>query len=232
VLRYQGVEFGKTRAVLRGESGRLSLAGACRTLRAGPVSGADGSVRIDDLSNPVIEGNCSLSGGRANVVVRYEPAPSGILAAEFRVAGADLEQLTSGMSENLSVTGLMDFEGTMLMRDRHFLLTVEFRSRKARARRQVFDVKAVKALMALGGGGGMKVSQTEFAYTDIAGRVTVEDEYLIFEGLAGKEGEYEYLVRNRSPFPGVNVLVHTRTNTIRLADFARRISRAAEYIAE
>jgi len=93
--------------------------------------------------------------------------------------------------------------------------------------KQALNFGAVKALTALATGHPIRsISRQDFSYQKMAGRVTIKNGYLTIEGLAGRKGESGYLLKSRPFGQGINVLVHTKTNTIRLEDFRKRIARA------
>lgn len=106
-------------------------------------------------------------------------------------------------------------------------MEVTFRSVEKRGVKQILNFGAVKALTALATGNPVRsLGQRDFPYQKMAGRVSIRNGYLTIEGLAGRKGESGYLLKSRPFGQGINVLVHTKTNTIRLEDFRKRLARA------
>ena len=72
------------------------------------------------------------------------------------------------------------------------------------------------------------VSKPYFAFRSIAGRVSLHNDSLTLEGLAGEKGTAQYIIRGPLLGSGLNVLVDGRNNTIRLGYLKSRIRSAAK----
>ncbi|MCM8762174.1 MAG: hypothetical protein NC929_02490, partial [Candidatus Omnitrophica bacterium] len=99
---------------------------------------------------------------------------------------------------------------------------------KKKGVKQLMNFGAIKVIASLSGGSAIKSFGTsDFPYGMIAGSVVIHHRYLTIEGLAGRKGHQELLIK-KGLFKGINLFIDRRFNTIEIQDLRNRIIHAIE----
>ncbi|HPP12095.1 MAG TPA: hypothetical protein PKW42_05115 [bacterium] len=139
----------------------------------------------------------------------------------------NLKQLCHDLNDQVIVSGIVKtaLQGKLSPGQHHLVVT--FESLPRFGVKQTLNFGAVKALAALGGGGSVRaITGADFHYSKMAGSLSLINGYLTLEGLAGRHGQYQYLLRSRPLGQGINVFVDPGMNTIRLEYFLGRLQDA------
>jgi hypothetical protein len=109
-------------------------------------------------------------------------------------------------------------------------IEVSFRSEPTRGVKQEMNFGAIRVIASLGGGSPIKAfGGSDFGYNLMAGRLTVKDNYLTIEGMAGRKGNQNFLIKG-GLFGGINLSIDSDSNTIRIEELKRRINTATQSI--
>lgn len=146
----------------------------------------------------------------------------------FDVKSINLSGLVSDLSEEVYISGILDVDGKGAFTQEGPEVEVSFRSKPARGVKQAMNFGAVRVLATLGGGSPIKTfGSSDFRYNLIAGRLTVKNDYLTIEGLAGRKGDQNFLIRG-GLFGGINLSIDRDSNTIKIEELQRRITTATQ----
>jgi len=147
---------------------------------------------------------------------------------KIRIKDINISRLVHALNEDIYVSGILDAEGNGSINKPEPDLEITFRSRKKKGVKQLMNFGAIKVIASLSGGSAIKSFGTsDFPYGMIAGRVTINNGYLTIEGLAGRKGHQEILIK-KGLFKGVNLFIDRRFNTINIQDLRKRIIHAIE----
>lgn len=182
-----------------------------------------GSSFDDDLKG---KGAFSFYEGEGNIDYHvHDLLPFPYISFDFKINNIDLLPLAKSLSDEIYISGAMDVEGRGHIAETGPVIEITFRSKRTRGVRQVMNFGAVKVISSLGGGTPAKsFGSSNFAYSSIAGRVTIQEGYLTVEGLAGERGGRQFLVRS-GLFGGINLTIDKETNTIKMEELIRMITR-------
>ena len=162
--------------------------------------------------------------GRAKVIFSDIPENPDIIIY-FKVRNLNLSEFSTSINKQIYISGLMNIEGKFKLRDKEG--EVIFETVDKRGIKKFMNFGAVKAVMALANENPVKqMAGANFSYRKIKGKISVRKKYLTIEGLAGKKGENQFIVKGNPFGTSINILVHGKTNTIRLKDFKKRIKNA------
>lgn len=141
----------------------------------------------------------------------------------FNIDGINLHDLVRDLSEEIYISGILNVDGNGSFTEKGPEIAVSFRTKPARGVKQVMNFGAIRVLASLGGGSPVKaLGSSDFRYSLIAGKMTVKDGYLTIEGLAGKKGDQNLLIRG-GLFGGINLAISKDSNTIKIDELKRRI---------
>lgn len=171
----------------------------------------------------------SFYGGKGILKYRIEDfCNNPPVAFTMKIKGIDISRLVYSLNEEIYVSGVIDVEGNGSLNKDTPDLDVVFRSRKKKGVKQVMNFGAIKVISSLSGTSPIKSFGTsDFPYGVIAGRVIVDNGYLTIEGLAGRKGLQDILIK-RGVLKGINLFIDRRFNTIEIEDLRRRIMHAIE----
>jgi len=148
----------------------------------------------------------------------------------FFIENLNINKLASSFNENLVITGFMNLKGNLDISGETFEIETIFNSIK-RGVKQYMNFGAVELISSLSGGNPIRrFGQTNFYYKNIAGKISIKNNYFTIEGLAGEKGENQYLVIKPFLLPGINILINKNNNTIQLDEFINRVNLAIERI--
>jgi len=164
--------------------------------------------------------------------LNFSSHPEGLkTTGQYLIEGLNLLGVSQALNDQVFVSGILNISGSFLLAREEKFFETTFVSVDKKGIKQTLNFGAVRALTALATGNPIRsIGKQDFHYLKLAGRVTIKNGYITIEGLAGKKGENSYLLKGPIWGQGINVLVHTKTNTIRLEDFRKRLARAASNI--
>ncbi|MCX8082900.1 MAG: hypothetical protein N3D17_05850 [bacterium] len=180
--------------------------------------------------NDITYGDASFSfyGGKGSLKYRIEDLcakPPVSFTANIR--GINISPLVHSLNEDIYISGILDAEVRGSLNKDTPDIDVVFRSKKKRGIKQVMNFGAIKVISSLSGSPIKSFGSSDFPYGVIAGRVTMNNGYLTIEGLAGRKGLHEILIK-KGVFKGINLFIDRRFNTIKIEDLQRRITHAVE----
>ena len=153
------------------------------------------------------------------------------LTVKFDVKDINFLSAAHHISEEMYISGFANVDGHFTFSKNQPEFEVTVYSVKKKGVKQVMNFGAVKVLMALGSGNPVKtMGGKDFSYAKLAGKVNLKNGFLIIDGLAGKKGRYQYLLKSGFGIGGINVFMDTSMNTIKLKDFQKRIRKALNVI--
>ncbi len=125
----------------------------------------------------------------------------------------------------------MNILGNLNISKNNLEIETIFNSVKKRNVTQYMNFGAIQLLTSLSGTSPVKrVGSSNFYYKEIKGKISVKNNYLTIEGLAGEKGESQYLVIKPILLPGINILIDKRNNTIRIDELINRVNTVIERI--
>lgn len=146
----------------------------------------------------------------------------------MKIKGINLSHLVHSLNEEIYVSGILDAEGKGSFNKDEPQFDVVFRSRKKKGIKQVMNFGAIKVISSLSGSSPIRSFGTsDFPYGVIAGRAVINNGYLTIEGLAGRKGNQDILIK-KGIFKGINLFIDRRFNTIEIEDLQHRIIHAIE----
>ncbi|MCM8760386.1 MAG: hypothetical protein NC832_01545 [Candidatus Omnitrophica bacterium] len=181
--------------------------------------------------NDITQGYISFSfyGGDGSLTYTIEEiCAKPPVSFKMRIKNINISRLVHALHEDIYISGVIDAEGKGSLNKPESDLEITFKSRKKKGVKQVMNFGAIKVIASLSGGSVIKSFGTsDFPYRMIAGRVTINDNYLTIEGLAGRKGYQELLIK-KGLFKGINLFIDRRFNTIEIQDLRNRIIHAIE----
>ncbi len=173
----------------------------------------------------------TLYGGKGIFTCDVEDEAEQFAAAfGFNVRGLALSEFVRALSNEVCISGILDIDGKGKLAGGGSEVAASFRSRPVRGVKQVMNFSAIRVLASMGGGNPIRVfGSSDFGYSLIAGRLTVKDNHLTIEGLAGEKGKQNLLIKG-GVFGGVNLSVDRTSNTIRIEEVKRRVEAATKSI--
>jgi len=151
--------------------------------------------------------------------------------SNFSIKNIDINKLTTSFNEKIIITGFMNILGNLNISKNNLEIETIFNSMKKRNVRQYMNFGAIQLLTSLSGTSPVKrVGSSNFYYKEIKGKISVKNNYLTIEGLAGEKGESQYLVIKPILLPGINILIDKRNNTIRIDELINRVNTVIERI--
>ncbi|MCM8817925.1 MAG: hypothetical protein NC915_00340 [Candidatus Omnitrophica bacterium] len=151
----------------------------------------------------------------------------------FLIETIDINKLSSSFEKNIVITGFINLNGNFNIEKDKFEFETSFNSVPKRGIKQYMNFGAVEVIASLSGGSVIKQFGTSnFYYKTIAGRISLKDNYLTIEGLAGEKGDNQYLIIKPILFPGINILIDKKNNTIKFDEFINRVNLAIERIKQ
>lgn len=172
--------------------------------------------------------NLTLYGGKGNIRYNIKETDEGfVTSVSFSIKNLILSDLVRALSNNeVYISGILDVNGQGTFTGQGPEVTVVFRSKPVRGVKQVMNFSAIKVLASLGGGNPIKTfGSSNFGYKLIAGRVTIKENHLTLEGMAGEKGGQDLLVKGGF-FSGVNLSIDRNSNTIKIEEIKHRIDAA------
>jgi len=171
----------------------------------------------------------TLYGGKGNLTYSVKDAEEKFSAAlDFNVKGLSISEFVRDLSDEVYISGILDLNGKAAFGKSGPEAEVSFRSKPARGVKQVMNFSAISVLASMGGGSPIKTfGSSDFGYNLIAGRLTVRNNYLTIEGLAGERGGQNLLIKGGT-FGGINLSVDKYSNTISLEEIRRRAAAATQ----
>lgn len=143
----------------------------------------------------------------------------------------NIAQLTKQINEKILITGIINITGNFYLQRKNFEFEIFFRSLEKKGVKKYMNFAAIELLTSLSGTNPVRsIGSSNFYYKKIAGKISLKNNYLTIEGLAGEKGEKQYLVIKPFLTPGINILVDKRTNTIKFDELIKRIKIAIERI--
>jgi len=173
----------------------------------------------------------TLYGGKGNLTYDVEDEAEKFAATfGFNVKGLSLSDFVRALSDEVHIGGILDIDGKGSFTDRGPEVTVSFRSKPTKGVKQVMNFSAISVLASLGGGSPIKAfGSSDFGYNQMAGRLTVKENDLTIEGLAGERGKQNLLIRG-GVFGGINLSVDRNSNTISIEEIKHRVAAATQSI--
>jgi hypothetical protein len=184
--------------------------------------------------NRNFEGILSFSffDGIGNLIFKFnfiEPFFTG----NFSIKNIDINKLTTSFNEKIIITGFMNIDGNFNISKDNFEIEAIFNSVKKRNIRQYMNFKAMELITFLSGTNSIKkMGSSNFYYKEMKGKISVKNNYLTIEGLAGEKGENQYLITKPFLLPGINILIDKKHNTIRIEEFINRVNFVIERIKQ
>jgi|LSQX01.3.fsa_nt_gb hypothetical protein len=143
---------------------------------------------------------------------------------EFGINNTNLAQIVHSLNEEIYISGILDAEGKGVFVNNMLSLEMTFKSIRKKGIKQLMNFEAVKVLSSMGGGNPIKtLGSSNFGYSQMSGRIIVNNGYLTVEGLAGEKGGKQLLVKS-GLFGGVNLSVDKKTNTIKIEELVNIIA--------
>lgn len=147
----------------------------------------------------------------------------------MKIRDINLSRLVHSLNEEIYVSGILDSEGKGSLNKDEPQFDIVFSSRKKKGIKQVMNFGAIKVISSLSGSPVKSFGRSDFPYGVIAGRAIINNGYLTIEGLAGKRGTQDILIK-KGLFKGINLFIDRRFNTIKIEDLRHRIMHAIETI--
>ncbi|MCM8829880.1 MAG: hypothetical protein NC824_02650 [Candidatus Omnitrophica bacterium] len=183
--------------------------------------------------NDITQGYISFSfyGGNGSITyIIEEMCAKPPVSFKLGIKNINISRLVHALNEDIYVSGVIDAEGKGSINKPEPDLDITFKSRKKKGVKQVMNFGAIKVIASLSGGSAIKSFGTsDFPYGMIAGRAVIDNGYLTIEGLAGRKGHQELLIK-KGMFKGINLFIDRRFNTIEIQDLRDRIIHAIETI--
>ena len=146
----------------------------------------------------------------------------------MQIKGINLSRLIHSLNEEIYISGILDAKGKGSFNKDEPEFDIVFMSRKKKGVGQVMNFGAIQVIASLSGSNPIKSFGTsDFPYGVIKGRVIIDNGYLTIEGLAGRKGHQDILIK-KGTFKGINLFIDRRFNTIKIEDIKHRITHAIE----
>jgi hypothetical protein len=204
----------------------------CRKIMAGqiPVKNLKGKFDRDYKG----EITFVLAGGDGIVNFNFDDTRhSPFFSFDYKLNSLNLGALVNSLNREIEMSGIIDIAGDGTYKTGEDMdMTVEFNSVKRRGVGQYMNFSAVQVISALGGGNPVKtMGSANFNYSKIAGRITLKENYITLQGLAGESRGQQYLIRGGIFGTGMNLMIDEKSNTIKLQELIDRVKNAVDRIS-
>lgn len=147
-----------------------------------------------------------------------------------KVRDLNITPLVQDLNKDIYISGILDVDSKGFINEPGPDMEIVFRSKKKRGVKQLMNFGAISFIASFGGGSPIRTfGSSDLGYNTMAGRVTIDEGYLTIEGLAGKEGYKQFLIRGGF-FGGVNLSIDKDLNTIRIQSLKNQINEAIQRV--
>ena len=168
--------------------------------------------------------------GMVNYLIKTEPF---FLNAKFDIEDFNIEKFVSSISDEIYVSGVINVNGFLNFNGKDVEMETTIKSVRKRGVKQIMNFGAVKVLVAMSGGNLIKsIGSSNFYYSKIGVKITLKNNYLTLEGLAGKRRNVQYMIKKSFLRQGINLTIDRNSNTIEISHFIRRIKDAIKRVKE
>ncbi|MCD6408465.1 hypothetical protein J7L87_05385, partial [bacterium] len=162
--------------------------------------------------------------------VKTEPF---FLNVKFDIEDFNIEKFVSSISDEIYISGVINVNGFLNFKDKDVEMETTIKSVRKRGVKQIMNFGAVKVLVAMSGGNPIKsIGSSNFYYSKIGIKITLKNNYLTLEGLAGEKKNVQYMIKKSFLRQGINLTIDKKSNTIEISHFMRRIKNAIRRIKE
>ena len=165
-----------------------------------------------------------------NYLVKTEPF---FLNVKFEIEDFNIEKFVSSISDEIYISGVINVNGFLNFKGKDVEMETTIKSVRKRGVKQIMNFGAIKVLVAMSGGNPMKtIGSSNFYYSKIGIKITLKNNYLTLEGLAGERRNVQYMIKKSFLRQGINLTIDRNSNTIEISHFIRRIKDAIKRIKE
>ncbi|MCM8803895.1 MAG: hypothetical protein NC833_01410 [Candidatus Omnitrophica bacterium] len=195
------------------------------------------NLKIEDIElffNKNLEGysNFYFYDGTGKVNFKLDVSFSNIKGF-FTIDNININKLAISLNDKIVINGLINLVGSFNILKGNLELDTIFKSIKKKGVKQYMNFGAIEFITSLSGTNPIKrVGTSNFYYSNISGKISIKNNRLTIEGLAGEKGENQYLVTKPFLLPGINLLIDKRNNTIEINELINRVNLAIERIKQ